>query len=180
MIPMEIFHYLDHGENPERFVKDSLEKCFTQNQQTHAKVTALDALRDQLAHDFGAEFPDQYRAFLAQAGAAQCPIKPLGGSPPAADTLHVPVAIPAAAAAAASASAATATTTTEATATTAPPAVLPPPMQPPPLTRRTSTGFSSRDDESEDDGDVVSFVGRSQSTTMVDVVADEDTTDSVH
>ena len=53
-------------------------------------------------------------------------------------------------------------------------------MQPAPLTRRTSTGFSSRGDDSEDDGDVVSFVGRSQSTTMVDVVADEDTTDSVH
>ena len=163
MIPMEIFHYLDHGENPERFVKDSLEKCFTQNQQTHAKVTALDALRDQLAHDFGAEFPEQYRAFLDQAGPTQCPIKPLASdnssnSGPA-DTLHVPVPIPAAAAAV---------------------PVVPPQMQPQPLTRRTSTGFSSRDDESEDDGDVVSFVGRSQSTTMVDVVADEDTTDSVH
>ena len=173
MIPMEIFHYLDHGENPERFVKDSLEKCFTQNQQTHAKVTALDALRDQLAHDFGAEFPEQYRAFLDQAGPTQCPIKPLASdnssnSGPA-DTLHVPVPIPAAAAPAAPAAAAAAAVP-----------VVPPQMQPQPLTRRTSTGFSSRDDESEDDGDVVSFVGRSQSTTMVDVVADEDTTDSVH
>ena len=176
MIPMEIFHYLDHGENPERFVKDSLEKCFTQNQQTHAKVTALDALRDQLAHDFGAEFPEQYRAFLDQAGPTQCPIKPLtsdnSNTSGPADTLHVPVPIPAAAAPAAPPAA-------------PPPAaaavpVVPPQMQPQPLTRRTSTGFSSRDDESEDDGDVVSFVGRSQSTTMVDVVADEDTTDSVH
>ena len=72
---MEIFHYLDHGENPERFVKDSLEQCFTKNQQTHAKVFALDALRDQLADDFRKQFPEQYQAFLEQSG-PQNPIKP--------------------------------------------------------------------------------------------------------
>ena len=157
---MEIFHYLDHGDNPERFVKDSLEKCFTQNQQTHAKVTALDALRDQLAHDFGAEYPAQYRAFLEQAGAPQCPVRPPGAPAP----LHVPVPVVPA----------------PTQAPVAPAPVLPPPMQPAPLTRRTSTGFSSRDGDSDDDGDVVSFVGRAQSTTLVDIVPDEDTTDSVH
>lgn len=161
---MEIFHYLDHGDNPERFVKDSLEKCFTQNQQTHAKVTALDALRDQLAHDFGAEYPAQYRAFLEQAGAPQCPIRPPGAPAP----LHVPVPVVPTPAQA------------PAPAPVAPAPVLPPPMQPAPLTRRTSTGFSSRDGDSDDDGDVVSFVGRAQSTTLVDIVPDEDTTDSVH
>lgn len=68
-IPLEIFRYLDKGKNPERFVKDSLEQCFTMNQKTHAKVTVLDALRDQLSHDFEALYPEQYDAFVQQAGA---------------------------------------------------------------------------------------------------------------
>ena len=69
-IPLEIFRYLDKGKNPERFVKDSLEQCFTMNQKTHAKVTVLDALRDQLSRDFEALYPEQYDAFVQQAGAA--------------------------------------------------------------------------------------------------------------
>ena len=167
---MEIFHYLDHGENPERFVKDSLEQCFTKNQQTHAKVFTLDALRDQLANDFSKEFPEQYKSFMEQSG-PQCPIKPINQGSTSSQMPQQQAQQPAktevmddsddeaievvptqgntkSAAPAAAAAAAHNTSSSQASA------------------------VSVGDDEGEDE--VVSIIKRSRSTNMVDVVPDDD------
>ena len=148
---MEIFHYLDHGENPERFVKDSLEQCFTKNQQTHAKVFALDALRDQLADDFRKQFPEQYQAFLEQSG-PQNPIKspqspqsaPAKAAESSDDESIEVLQVPSSNAAA------------------------------PKVTEVPAAAAAAAACAADDDEEVVSYIKRSRSTTMVDVVPDDD------
>eukprot|EP00897_Mesotaenium_endlicherianum_P000725 jgi/Mesen1/10653/ME000009S10447 len=62
-IPMEIFQFVDNGQNPDQYTREFLEGCIARNEATRGKVVAFRSLRKHLLEEIDAVFPEQADAY---------------------------------------------------------------------------------------------------------------------
>jgi mediator of RNA polymerase II transcription subunit 10 len=62
-IPLEIFEYIDAGQNPDLYLKKSLDECISKNERTKGKITTLQAFKEALEVEIEKAYPQELEMF---------------------------------------------------------------------------------------------------------------------
>jgi len=58
VIPVEVFNYIDQGQNPSLYTKNTLERALAKNEQVKGKIEVYSQFRQELQSQLGLIYPD--------------------------------------------------------------------------------------------------------------------------
>merc|ERR1711973_420479 len=62
-VPIEVFDYIDQGNNPQLYTKDCLEKALVKNEQVKGKIDAYKNFKSELTAELSKHFPKEMKEY---------------------------------------------------------------------------------------------------------------------
>ncbi|CAM1298452.1 MED10 (predicted) [Pycnogonum litorale] len=67
-VPLEVFEYIDQGQNPQLYTKDCMEKALTKNEAVKGKIDSLRIFKAHLLVELSKTFPHDMAKYRAVRG----------------------------------------------------------------------------------------------------------------